>query len=112
MTIKGSRVFDYVVEASAEGGKHVTRKLIAAGFAYPEECANIPGECLFSVRELPTDKPILFTITPRDCFGIAGHTLSGSFEKLDGGLQGLGNRWGQTSGVGSEMMMISMFLAR
>ena len=82
MTVKGSRVFDYIVEASAEGGKHVSRKLIAAGFAYPEECANIPGECLFSATELPTDKPIRFTITPRDCFGIAGHTLSGSFEEL------------------------------
>ena len=55
----------------------VTRKLIAAGFAYPEEDADIPGECLFSAAELPTDKPIRFTVTPRDCFGLTGRQLVG-----------------------------------
>ena len=53
----------------------VTRKLIAAGFAYPEECADIPGECLFSAKELPVGTPIRFTVTPRDCFGLAGKPL-------------------------------------
>ena len=82
MTIKGSRVFDYIVEASAEGGKHVTRKLIAAGFAYPEAYADISGECLFSATELPTDKPIRLTITPRDCFGLAGRPIVGAFKRV------------------------------
>ena len=75
-TVKRRRVFDYIVEACADGGKPVTRKLIAAGFAYPEEHADIPGECLFSATELPTDKPIRFTVTPRDSFGLAGAPLS------------------------------------
>ena len=74
-TVKGSRVFDYTVEACPDGGKSVTRKLIAAGFAYPEEYADIPGECLFSAKELPVGKPIRFTVTPRDCFGLAGKPL-------------------------------------
>ncbi len=68
-------MFDYVVEACADGGQPVTRSLIAAGFAYPEEDADIPGECLFSVAELPVNKPIRFSVMPRDCFGLAGTPL-------------------------------------
>lgn len=75
-TVKGSRVFDYEVEAVAEGtASPVVRKLVAAGFAYPEEFADIPGECLFSAPELPRDRPIRFTVTPRDCFSLAGRPL-------------------------------------
>jgi hypothetical protein len=69
-------VFDYLVEATAEGmDSPAVRKLSAAGFAYPEENADIPGECLFSAAELPTGKPIRFVVTPRECFGIAGRPL-------------------------------------
>ena len=78
-TVKGSRVFDYTVEACADGGRPIARKLIAAGFAYPEEYADIPGECLFSANELPIDKPIRFTVTPRDCFGLSGKPLVAKF---------------------------------
>jgi len=78
--VKGSRVFDYVVEAMSESGQSVTRKIIAAGFAYPEENADIPGECLFSAKELPIGKPIRFTVTPRDCFGLAGKPLAAVFD--------------------------------
>ncbi len=81
-TVKGSRVFDYMVEACPDGGKPITRKLIAAGFAYPEAYADIPGECLFSVKELPVGKPIRFTVTPRDCFGLAGKPLVAEFPKI------------------------------
>ena len=81
-SVKGSRVFDYVVEACADGGKPVTRKLIAAGFSYPEEYAKLPGECLFSATELPPDKAIQFTVTPRDCFGLSGKSLVAKFEEL------------------------------
>ena len=79
-TVKGSRVFDYAVEACAEGESPITCKLIAAGFAYPEENADIPGECLFSAAELPDGKPIRFTVTPYDCFGLAGRPLVGTFD--------------------------------
>lgn len=81
-TMKGSRVFDYIVEAYADDGKPVVRNLIAAGFAYPEENADIPGECLFSATELPSDKPIRFTVTPRDSFGLSGKPLVAKFRKL------------------------------
>ena len=78
-TVKGSRVFDYTVVAEGADAQErvppITRKLIAAGFAYPEECADIPGECLFSAKELPVGKPVRFTVTPRDCFGLAGKPL-------------------------------------
>ncbi len=74
-TVGGSRVFDYTVEACAAGGKPVTRKIIAPGFAYPEECADLLGECLFTPEELPVGKPVRFTVTPRDCFGRVGHPL-------------------------------------
>jgi len=43
--------------------------------ALPEEKADIPGECLFSAAELPPGKPVRFTVTPRDCFGLAGRPL-------------------------------------
>ncbi len=75
-TVKGSRVFDYTVEACAEGGNPIVRQLIAAGFAYPEADADLPGECLFSTAELPRGKSIRFMVTPRDCFGLAGRPLS------------------------------------
>ena len=81
-TVNGSRVFDYVVEACAEGSRPVTRRLVAAGFAYPEECADLPGECLFSEGELPAGRPVRFTVTPRDCFGLAGKPLASGFAEL------------------------------
>ena len=74
-TVNGSRVFDYTVEACAEGTPPVTRKLIAAGFAYPEEDADIPGECLFSTEEVPIGRQIRFAVTPHDCFGLSGEPL-------------------------------------
>ena len=78
-TVKGSRVFDYIVEAVADAQERVppvVRRLIAAGFAYPEENADLLGESLFSAAELPPGKSIRFTVTPRDCFGLAGRPLS------------------------------------
>ena len=70
------------VEASAEGAKApVVRKLVAAGFAYPEEDADIPGECLFSAAELRKGSQIRFAVTPRDCFGLCGRPLVDSLEK-------------------------------
>ena len=78
-TVDGCRVFDYLVEATVADAQErvppVVRKLIAAGFAYPEEDADIPGEALFSAAELPNGKPIRFSVTPRDCFGLAGRPL-------------------------------------
>ena len=82
-TVKGSRVFDYTVEAIASGmPSPVVSRIVAAGFAYPEECADLPGECLFSASGLPSDRPIRFTVTPRDRFGLAGRPLAAAFHTL------------------------------
>ena len=102
-TVNGSRVFDYLIEARCTtGGSQlaatvagaincappvagaincvppVTRKIVAPGFAYPEACADLPGECLFTPEELPVGKPVRLTVTPRDCFGRAGRPLVAS----------------------------------
>ncbi|MBR4258812.1 MAG: metallophosphoesterase [Kiritimatiellae bacterium] len=75
-TVKGSRVFDYTIEAVADGmPTPVVSKIVAAGFAYPEECADIPGECLFPAADLPRGRAIRITVTPRDCFGLAGNAI-------------------------------------
>jgi hypothetical protein len=50
-------------------------KIVAAGFAYPEEFADLPGECLFSAADLPRGRAIRITVTPRDCFGLAGNAI-------------------------------------
>ena len=82
-TVKGSRVFDYIVESAADGlPSPVASRIVAAGFAYPEECADLPGECLFSAADLPHDRQVRFTVTPRDCFGLAGRPLSAGFREL------------------------------
>ena len=87
-TIGGSRVFDYVVEACADGGRHVTRCLVAAGFAYPEQDADVPGECLFSLDELPAEKPLRIVVTPRDCFGLAGSPLVAKLRRVPANTTG------------------------
>ena len=79
-TVNGSRVFDYTVEVAdaQERIPPVVRKIVAPGFAYPEACADLPGECLFTPEELPVGKPVRLTVTPRDCFGRAGRPLVAS----------------------------------
>ena len=74
--VGGHRVFDYEVRAEVEGGEAVVRRIIAPGFNFPEKYANLPGTCLFLPSELPADKPIRFTVIPRDCFGGAGQRIS------------------------------------
>ena len=74
-TVEGCRVFDYVVEVQAEGLPPARRKLIAAGFAYPEEYADVPGECLFFASEIPKGSSVRLTVTPYECFGKAGRSL-------------------------------------
>jgi len=38
--------------------------------------ADLPRACLFLRSELPTDRTIRFTVTPRDCFGGRGSPLA------------------------------------
>jgi predicted phosphodiesterase len=74
--VDGCRVFDYVVTAEAAGVGRVEKKIMAAGFARPGARAGQPGECLFSAAELPKSDRIVFTVVPRDCFGLSGRPIS------------------------------------
>lgn len=78
-TVDGCRVFDYLVEAKMKDARNrdisIVRKIIAPGFAYPEEFADLPGECLISTEELPPCKSVRFSVIPRDCFGKTGRPL-------------------------------------
>ena len=70
-----ARVFDYVVTADS-GGKEVARRTVfAPGGTHPLTCANVPGECLFSLKELSGAKVVKFTVVPRECFGNSGRPL-------------------------------------
>ena len=83
-TVKGSRVFDYTIEAVADGmPTPVVSKIVAAGFAYPEECADLPGECLFPAADLPRGRAIRITVTPCDCFGLAGNAIRGKLQCIE-----------------------------
>lgn len=70
----GRRVFDYVVTATAEGGKSFARTILAPDSTLPSEQAGRPGECLFLPEELPAQK-VVFSAVPRDCFGRSGVPL-------------------------------------
>lgn len=71
----GSRVFTYDVAAVCEGKEIVKGKVFAAGFSLPLEEANRPTDWLVSLKDLPQGKDVVFTATPRECFGKAGDSL-------------------------------------
>ena len=75
-TAGGYRVFDYEIQAECKRMKTILHRIMASGFAFPEKYADLPGTCLFLRSELPTDRTIRFTVTPRDCFGGRGRPLS------------------------------------
>jgi len=73
---KGGKVFDYEVVAF-EGEKRLfSRILFSRGFHLPEPRSHIPGYCLLAPEELPSGKRVVFTVTPRNEFGAAGHPIS------------------------------------
>ena len=73
--VGGHRVFDYEIRAEAKGAQPVVRRIMAPGFSWPEEHADLPGTCLFLTSELPADKAVRFTVVPRDCFGGKGSPI-------------------------------------
>jgi hypothetical protein len=68
-------VFDYEIQAECKRMKTILHRIMAPGFAFPEKYADLPGTCLFLRSELPADRTIRFTVTPRDCFGGRGRSL-------------------------------------
>jgi len=74
--VRGARVFDYLVEVRSKGKLVKCAVFGAAGFSWPEARADMPTECLFAASDLPQGQPIVFSVTPRECFGRAGRTIS------------------------------------
>ena len=78
--VKGGRVFDYEVKVLAEGGALLTKKMFSPGFHLPDGFADVPGELLFDVDEIPAGRAVRFSVTPCGCYGAVGTPLvSGSF---------------------------------
>ena len=69
------RVYDYVVEASADGRKLATSKLPTESAPFPPGFIQIGEACLFCREELVADKDIDIFITPRNCYGVSGRPL-------------------------------------
>ena len=74
--VNGCRVFEYDVVAERDGREVAKQKLFAPGASAPAEKADRPCDCLFSPVELAGKGPVVFTVTPRECFGKAGRPLS------------------------------------
>ena len=74
--VGGHRVFDYEIRTEAERAETVVRRIMAPGFAWPGNQANLPGTCLFLLTELPRGKTVKITVTPRDCFGGKGGAIA------------------------------------
>lgn len=74
-SVGGSRVFDYVVKAFADGREVRRTFVLDPDYAVPEAYARASGECLFGVHELPTGRQLRFSVAPRNCYGRAGAAL-------------------------------------
>lgn len=70
----GRRVFEYAVAVEGDGGQTFGRTILAPGSSFPSERGDLGGECLFLPEELPGRK-VVFSVSPRDCFGCAGEAV-------------------------------------
>jgi len=68
------RALDYEVTASADGFKLVRRVFPTRAY-WCEEAEKEPSQCVFGKFELPSDKPVTFTVRPADSFGVYGRPL-------------------------------------
>ena len=74
-TIQGSRVFDYDVRVFADGHEVLRSLVLSYGYYLPEARSHVEGECILGQHELPKGKNLVFSVTPRDCYGVAGAAL-------------------------------------
>ena len=68
------RALDYEVTASAKDFKLVRRVFPTRAY-WCEEKENEPSVCVFGKFELPSDRPVTFTVRPADSFGTHGNPL-------------------------------------
>ena len=69
------RVYDYLVEASAGGKTLATSKLLTESAPFPPDFMQVGEACLFGRDELVEGVDIDISITPRNCYGVAGRPL-------------------------------------
>ena len=69
------RVYDYLVEASAGGKTLATSKLLTESAPFPPDFMQVGEACLFGRDELVEGVDIDVSITPRNCYGVAGRPL-------------------------------------
>ena len=74
--VNGCRVFEYAVEALRDGKPVAKLLLFAPGAAVPAEKSDRSAVCLFRPGELAGTDPIVFSVTPRECFGKAGRPIA------------------------------------
>jgi hypothetical protein len=68
------RALDYEITASADNFKLVRRVFPTRAY-WCEEAEKEPSMCVFGKFELPSDKPVTFTVRPADSFGVHGQPL-------------------------------------
>ena len=69
-------VREYEVAARLEGGPEIVRtKVLPNGFGLAKARMNVPGVCLFRTRELAGERPVVFSVTARECFGKGGRPI-------------------------------------
>lgn len=71
----GGRVFDYEIRMSVDDKEVLQRELLAAAFHFPDEKSNVSEELLLLPEVLPNGKVAICSITPRNCYGVAGKAL-------------------------------------
>lgn len=63
-------VCEYEVAACLQNGPEIARaKVFPSGFGMAKTRMNVQGVCLFKTNELPAKRPIVFSVTARECFG-------------------------------------------
>ena len=66
----------YEVAARLQDGPEIVRtEVLPNGFGMSKARMNVPGVCLFKTRELAGERPVVFSVTAKECFGKAGRPI-------------------------------------
>ena len=69
-------VHEYEVAARLQDGPEIVRtKVIPNGFGLNKTRMTVPGLRLFKTRELAGERPVVISVTARECFGKAGRPI-------------------------------------
>ena len=74
-TVRGVRVFDYVVRVLRDGNEVIRSVVLAPDYFLPERLAKTDGRALFGADEIPHGVRVRISVTPRDCYGVEGTDL-------------------------------------